>query len=131
MKTNNFLNKHLLIDLILDDSGDLLISPSGDLAITNDGRKCLLQDIKHYIETMPGDLFSHPEYGSGIKRLLGDSQLTKNLLIKSINTALKYNPAIISRIDPAKIVTNILEDKQNSELTIEFEIENIKEEIKF
>ena len=129
MELNDFSNNHLLLDLILDDSGDLMISPSGDLSITSDGRKCLLQDIKHYIETIPGDLFSHPEYGSGIKRLLGDSQTTQELLIKSISTALLYNPVILSRINPTKIIFKINKNSQ-SELTIEFEIEGIKEKMK-
>ena len=125
-----FSNTHLLLDLILDESGDLKISSSGDLSVTSDGRKCLLQDIKHILETMPGDLYAHPEFGSGIKRFSGeDLVINKNVLIKSIKAALFYNKGIISRIDPSKISFNIFENTE-SELIIELEVKGIKEIIK-
>jgi len=127
------LNKHLLIDLILDESGDFSISSSGDLSITNDGRKSLLQDIKHILETMPGDLYSHPEFGSGIKRFSGeDLAINKNVIIKSIKAALFYTQSIISRINPSRITFNILENENNSEseLVLELELNAIKEIIR-
>jgi len=60
-------------DLLLDQDGDLAIAVTGDLALTPNGRVCLLQDIADLLETLPGVLFGHSEYGAGIGRLFGES----------------------------------------------------------
>ena len=98
-------NEHLGVDLLMDGDGELVVSPSGDLAITRDGRVCLLQDIAHLLETPPGDLFSHPEYGSGLGRLLGDSRPAnlRGMVERTITDALAYSPQILFRIQPDEI----------------------------
>ena len=130
MDFKNIKNKHLGIDLLLDKDGELVQSSSGDLSITNDGRKCLLQDIKHIMETLPGDLFSHPEYGTGLKRLSGneDEPDNYNLIQRTITDALLYNQSIISRIEPEKIKFSIKEILP-FKIIIEFEIEGNKETV--
>ena len=121
-------NEHLGIDLILDNKGEFLISSSGDLALTFDGRQSLLQDVKHLIETMPGDLYSHNKYGTGLHRLLGDEKniYQKKLIERSISDALIYNQSISSRINPEEIEFKI-NNLKDEELTIELKLGSIKE----
>ena len=125
-------NKQFGIDLTLDEDGDIILSSSGDLAITTDGRISILQDVKHTMETLPGDLFSHPEYGTGLKRLLGNEEEPDNysLIQRTVSDALVYNQSIISRIDPEKIKFNIKKILP-SNIIIEFEIEGKKESVIF
>ena len=121
-------NEHLGIDLILDNNGEFIISPSGDLAVTFDGRQALLQDVKHLLETMPDDLFSHSEYGTGLLRLLGNENIIKNkkLLERSISDALIFNQSISYRIDPNEIEYEI-KKISDEELTIQLKLGSIKE----
>ena len=125
-----FLNEHLGIDLILDNDGELIISPSGDLALTSDGRQTLLQDVKHLLETMPGDLFSHPEYGTGIGRLLGNEEgkNQKKLIKRAVSDALIYNQSIASRIEPEEMKFEV-NNYSDEEVKIELELESIKETV--
>ena len=125
-----YSNQHLGIDLILDNDGELVISPSGDLAITENGRQSLLQDIKYLLETMPGDLFSNKEYGTGLGRLLGNEneKNQKKLIKRAISDALIYNQSIASRIEPEEIKFAV-SSYSDEAVTIELEIESFKETV--
>ena len=82
-------------DVLFDTEGDLAVSPTGDLVITQ-GRNCLLQDVRDRLETLPGDLFSHEDWGCGITRLLGasDTPLNRALAIRYLRHALEAEPRI-------------------------------------
>ena len=125
-----YKNEYLGIDLILDDEGELVVSPSGDLAVTEDGRLALLQDIKHLLESLPGDLFSHPEYGSGLGRLLGEerNKYYTSLIERAISDALDYHPSIVSRIKQGKIKFTVNEINQG-EFEIELQVEELKDKL--
>jgi hypothetical protein len=91
-------NAHLGIDLILGGDGELALSPSGDVAVTQDGRDALAQDICNLLETLPGDLFSHAEFGAGLGRLLGDTQQNhEERISRAVTDALAYHPSVASR----------------------------------
>ena len=98
-------NANLGIDLLLDGDGDLALSPTGDLALTATGRVCLLQDVKHLLDTLPGDLFSHTDYGAGLPRLFGEEDQSGHgeLVKRAIADALTYDPSVAPRIEPETI----------------------------
>ena len=85
-------NSNLGVDLLLDSGNDLQVNPDGDLTITPNGRVCLLQDIRNLLDTLPGDLFGHPEYGAGLHRLAGEEDRVDfdRLVIRAITDALTY-----------------------------------------
>jgi len=91
---------YLGIDILFDADGDLAVSATGDLVIVN-GRKCLLQDVRDRLETLPRDLFVHENWGCGIGRLLGapDTPLNRALAIRYIRYALEAE----SRIEDSSI----------------------------
>ena len=103
-------------DLFLDESGDLSLNPSGDL-FTVQGDECLLQDIRHRLESSYGDLFSHEEFGSLLFQYLGqpDTELNRALIKRSVITALeeekRINPNTIQvellKYTPEEILVNI------------------------
>ena len=97
--------ENLGIDLLLDDDGDLQISATGDLAITPDGRTTLLQDVRHLLDTLPGDLFGHPDYGAGVPRLFGEEDRPdfEQLVARTIEDALTYDLSVSPRIEPDSI----------------------------
>jgi len=82
-------------DILFDGDGDLAVSATGDLVIAQ-GRGCLLQDIRDRLETLPGDLFTHSDWGCGIKKLLGapDTPLNRALSIRNLRYALEAEPRI-------------------------------------
>lgn len=86
---------YLGTDVLFDVEGDLAVSPTGDLAIAQ-GRNCQLQDVRDRLETLPGDLFSHEDWGCGITRLLGapDTPLNRALAIRYLRHALEAEPRI-------------------------------------
>ena len=92
-------------DLFLDESGDLMLYPSGDL-FTVQGDECLLQDIRHRLESSYGDLFSHEEFGSLLFQYLGqaDTELNRALIKRSVITALEEE----KRINPNTIQVELL-----------------------
>ncbi len=93
--------ENLGIDLLLDDDGDLQVGATGDLAITPDGRTALLQDVRHLLDTLPGDLFGHPDYGAGVPRLFGEEDRPdfEQLVARAIADALTYDPSVAPRIE--------------------------------
>ena len=86
---------YLGTDVLFDEENDLAVSPTGD-HVTISGRDCLLQDIRDRLGTLPGDLFSHPDWGCGIGRLLGamDTPLNRALAIRYIRHALEADPRV-------------------------------------
>lgn len=90
--------ENLGTDLLLVD-GDLGVASDGDLLLTPGGRTALLQDIAHLLETLPGDLFAHPDHGAGVERLFGESgRDLERRLARAIEDALNYSPAVAGRI---------------------------------
>ena len=104
--------ENLGIDLLLDETGDLVVSTTGDLALTPDGRATLLQDVKHLLDTLPGDLFGHPNYGAGLPRLFGEEDRADHgdLVRRAIADALTYDPSVAPRIEPDSIDVNLVSD---------------------
>ncbi len=97
--------ENLGIDLLLDDDGDLQVGATGDLAITPDGRTTLLQDVHHLLDTLPGDLFGHPDYGAGVPRLFGEEDRPdfEQLVARAIADVLTYDPSVAPRIEPDSV----------------------------
>jgi len=91
---------YLGIDILFDVDGDMAVSSTGDLVTVNGGN-CLLQDVLDRLETLPGDLFAHSNWGCGIGRLLGvpDTPLNRALAVRYIRYALEAEP----RIDDSSI----------------------------
>ena len=89
------MEDYLGADVLFDAEGDLAVSPTGDLVIVQ-GRNCLLQDMRNRLEILPGDLFSHEDWGCGITRLLGapDTALNGALAIRYLRRALEEEPRI-------------------------------------
>ena len=86
---------YLGTDVLFDTEGDLAVSATGDLVIVQ-GRGCLLQDVRDRLETLPGDLFAHLDWGCGIKRLLGapDTPLNRAWSIRYLRYALEAEQRI-------------------------------------
>jgi len=103
-------NENLGIDLLLDSSGDLVVGPTGDLLLTPTGRVCLLQDVRNLLDTLPGDLFGHPDYGAGLARLAGEEDRPdfERLVIRAITDALTYDEAVGPRIEPESIQVELV-----------------------
>ncbi len=97
--------QNLGVDLLLDEKGDLMISNNGDLAQTPNGWVCLLQDVAHLLETLPGDLFAHPTYGAGLPRLVGEEDRPglDAWLHRVVEDALLYEASVAPRIEPDSI----------------------------
>jgi len=82
-------------DLRFDVDGDLMVNRTGDLELVT-GRDCLLQDVRDRLNTLPGDLYAHPEWGCRIGRLLGapDTPLNRALAVRYLRDALEDEPRI-------------------------------------
>ncbi len=95
------LNETLGIDLLVDEYGDLTVGSDGDVAVTTDGRTCLLQDTAALLDTLPGDLFGHPEYSAGLPNLVGedDGDDFADNVKRAIEDAFAFEDAVAGRID--------------------------------
>lgn len=92
------MNENLGTDLLLVN-GDLGVASDGDLLLTPSGRAALLQDIAHLLETLPGDLFAHPDHGAGLGRIFGETgRDLERRARRAIEDALTYSPAVNGRI---------------------------------
>lgn len=109
-------NANLGIDLLLDADGDLQATSTGDLAVTPNGRVCLLQDIAHLLDTLPGDLFGHTEFGAGVTRLAGENDRPDfaDLVMRSITDALLYDDSVGPRIESDSVDVTVVERTSNS-----------------
>ncbi len=119
--------ENLGIDLLLDDDGDLHISATGDLAITPDGRTTLLQDVRHLLDTLPGDLFGHPDYGAGVPRLFGEEDRPdfEQWVARTIEDALTYDLSVGPRIKPDSI--QVTEERSGREASFRVSFVPIEE----
>ena len=115
-------SENLGIDLLLDGSGDLIVSSTGDLACTTDGRTTLLQDVKNLLDTLPGDLFSHPSFGAGIPRLFGEEDRPDftQLVSRAISDALTYDPSVAPRIEPDSIEVKSIRQSPDASFSVSF-----------
>ena len=88
-------NEYLGKDILFDEEGDLMVSPSGDLE-TVSGLDCLKQDLRDRLETMPGDLYAHPDWGCNIRMLLGglSTPLNRALAVRYLRLAVLDDPRI-------------------------------------
>jgi len=114
--------ENLGIDLMLDESGDLLVGATGDLAITPDGRTTLLQDVRNLLDTLPGDLFGHPDYGAGVPRLFGEEDRPdfEQLVARAIADALTYDPSVAPRIEPDSVVVKPQHSEREASFHVSF-----------
>ena len=122
---SEYPNPHLGRDLLLDEDGDLRIGNDGDLALTPGGGACLIQDVKHVLDTMAGDLFGHPRYGAGISRLLGEEgETARQGFVRAVQDALIYEEAVAPRIVPDSVQVRI-ESFSDRSVTVRTEFEAI------
>ena len=105
----DYLGKDILFDL----DGDLAVGLTGDLLCIS-GRECLLQDVRDQLETLPGDLFAHGNWGCGIGRLLGapDTPLNRALAIRYILYTLEAEPRIEDKSISIKPLVFSTEEKR-------------------
>ena len=109
---------YLGTDIQFDQGGDLAVSPTGDLVLAH-GNNCLLQDVRDQLETLPGDLFSHEDWGCGITKLLGapDTPLNRALAIRYLRHALESE----SRIEDSSIsIKPLVFDSEEKRFEISF-----------
>ena len=118
----NLGSANLGIDLLLDESGDLMVGSTGDLAVTPDGRTTLLQDVKNLLDTLPGDLFSHPSFGAGVPRLFGEEDRPDftQLVSRAISDALTYDPSVAPRIEPDSIEVKATGQGREASFSVSF-----------
>src|SRR3990172_9161008 len=89
------LDAYLGTDILFDEDVAILVSKVGDMDLAT-GRACLVQDIGDRLGTLPGDLYSHPDWGCRIGRLLGasDTPLNRALANRYLWEALENEPRI-------------------------------------
>ena len=106
------------VDILFDADGDLVVNQSGDLGVAM-GRACLVQDVRDRLGTLPGDLYSHPDWGCCIGRLLGssDTPLNRALANRYLREALEDEP----RIEPESIsITPLVFSAEEKKFEIRF-----------
>jgi len=66
-----------------------MVSATGDLE-TVSSLDCLKQDLQDRLDTFPGDLYAHPEWGCNIRMLLGalSTPLNRALAVRYLRLAL-------------------------------------------
>ncbi|MBC8193971.1 MAG: GPW/gp25 family protein [FCB group bacterium] len=76
----------------------------GDLALVRES-DCLLQDLRHLLETSPGDLFGSEDYGTKLFGFLGtgDTELNRSLIRRSVERAVASH----HRVNPATVQVRI------------------------
>ncbi len=100
-------------DLKIAETGDLMLSSTGDLELIS-GKDCLLQDVRHRLETSYGDLFGHEDFGSVLFQYLGqaDTELNRALIKRSVVTALAQEKRINLQTIQVKLVKYAAEEIQ-------------------
>ena len=88
-------SEYLGKDILFDEEGDLVVSATGDLEMVT-GLECLKQDLRDRLETMPGDLYAHAEWGCQIKQLIGalSTPLNRALAVRYLRLAVLDEPRI-------------------------------------
>ena len=100
-------------DILFDEEGDLVVSSSGDLETVSD-LDCLKQDLRNRLETMPGDLYSHPDWGCSIRTMLGalSSNLNRALAVRYLRLAVLDDPRI--RKETVQVIVREFNSEQKS-----------------
>lgn len=118
------LNPELGIDLLVDADGDLTVAPDGDLDITLDGRTCLMQDVAALLDTLPGELFGHAEYGAGLQNLVGEESEPgfENRIKRVVEDALIFEDSVAGRVDADSVAVTVTTSNlgQDASITVEF-----------
>jgi phage baseplate assembly protein W len=124
----SYLYPNLGCDLLLDADGDLSVSVTGDLALTPRGSVCLLQDIADLLETLPGDLFGHPDYGAGIGRLFGENYKAGFVrhVERAVRDALVNDPSVAPRLLPETVQVD-MERYSERELSVAINVSAISD----
>lgn len=95
-------------DILLDEDGDFLISSAGDLEIVTE-LGCLKQDIKHRLETYPGDLLDDETYGVGLQQFINseDSPINRLEITQLIKSKLADEPRVeLDSVEPEVLQWN-------------------------
>lgn len=113
-------NLNLGIDLLTGDDNDLVIGNDGDLALTANGIQTLLQDIAHFLVSLPGDLYGHVDYGAGVINLVGENDIRMEQRIKrAVEDGLYFGEPFVGRIVQGSInVGTVTVDLVNIEVEI-------------
>jgi len=113
---------HLGIDLVLADL-DLTLSGDGDFAITNDGGVTLMQDVQHLIDTLPGDLYAHPDYGCGLQAMVGEEDAAgfAALATRIITDAMIHDVGIGPRINHDSLVVAVTAGATSAAIAITYQ----------
>jgi len=92
------------VDISLNAIGDLTLDKRGDLALVKES-DCLLQDLRHLLETSAGDLFGSENYGTKLFSFLGtgDTELNRSLILRSVERAVASH----HRVDPATVTVRL------------------------
>lgn len=77
-------------DIMLDNQGGFVTASDGDVQTVR-GAQCIAQDVRHRLETFPGDLWVHLTYGAGLQYYLSaeDSDVNRQELEQTIRMELK------------------------------------------
>lgn len=75
---------------MLDEEGNFVVASSGDMETVQDAR-CVVQDVRHRLDTFPGDLWAHLTYGAGLQYYINaeDSDVNRQELEQTIRMELK------------------------------------------
>lgn len=105
--------RHLGTDIALTRDGDLAIASNGDLGEVS-GRACLVQDVEDRLNTIPGDLWAHEDFGCETAAMLGLPQTGLNVVraLRAIRLALREEP----RIDERTLVVKALKFDNDQKL---------------
>jgi len=89
--------EYLGTDIAIDTDGDLLVGPTGDFVLVTE-YDCLRRDILDRLNTIPGDLWNHNDWGCQAGKMLGakDTPLNRALIARHIRMALEAEPRINS-----------------------------------
>ena len=104
---------YLGTDILFDEEGDLVVSPSGDLEMVS-GLDVLKQDLRDRLETIPGDLYSHSDWGCNIRTMLGalSSPLNRALAVRYLRLAVLDDPRI--RKETVQVLVREFTNEQKS-----------------
>lgn len=92
--------QHLGKDMVFGENGDFMVSATGDLEVASGG-ECLLQDVRHRLESGFGDVFSHDDFGSILFHFLGRSDtdlnraLMKHTVLNALDKEKRINPGTV------------------------------------
>ena len=100
-------------DILFDDEDDMVVSATGDLELVT-GLDCLKQDLRNRLETIPGDLYSHTDWGCSVRTMLGalSSPLNRALAVRYLRLAVLDDPRI--RKETVQVIVREFNTEQKS-----------------